>query len=82
MAQAVRCLGIRGRAAIVALSRAAVSFHPYTELINKETEMTGVLRSSRVPSFRRLCETRRAGNSPFLSRRCAVSISTAAQNLS
>lgn len=42
MAQAVRCLGIRGRAAIVALSRAAVSFHPCTELINKETEMTGV----------------------------------------
>ena len=36
MNQAVRCLGVLGRAAIVALSREALSFLPYTELINKE----------------------------------------------
>ncbi len=34
MGQAVRCLGVLGRAAIVALSREALSFLPYTELIN------------------------------------------------
>jgi D-arabinose 1-dehydrogenase-like Zn-dependent alcohol dehydrogenase len=33
---------IRGRAAIVALSRESLSFVPYTELINKETEVIGV----------------------------------------
>ena len=42
MGQAVRCLGVLGRAAIVALSREALSFLPYTELINKEAEVIGV----------------------------------------
>jgi propanol-preferring alcohol dehydrogenase len=42
MNQAVRCLGILGRAAMVALSRDALSFIPYTELINKEAEVIGV----------------------------------------
>ena len=42
MSQAVRCLGILGRAVIVALSRESMSFVPYTELINKETEIIGV----------------------------------------
>ena len=42
MNQAVRSLGILGRAAMVALSRDAMSFIPYTELINKEAEVIGV----------------------------------------
>jgi propanol-preferring alcohol dehydrogenase len=42
MGQAVRCLGILGRAVIVALSRESMSFLPYTELINKEAEIIGV----------------------------------------
>jgi hypothetical protein len=42
MGQAVRCLGILGRAPIAALSRESISFRPYTELINKETEVIGV----------------------------------------
>ncbi|MFN2476287.1 MAG: alcohol dehydrogenase catalytic domain-containing protein [Chthoniobacterales bacterium] len=42
MSQAVRSLGILGRAAIVALSRDALSFVPYTELIGKEAEVIGV----------------------------------------
>jgi D-arabinose 1-dehydrogenase-like Zn-dependent alcohol dehydrogenase len=42
MSQAVRCLGILGRAAIVALTRDALSFLPYTELINREAEVIGV----------------------------------------
>ena len=42
MNQAVRCLGILGRAAMVALSRESMSFIPYTELINKEAEVIGV----------------------------------------
>jgi propanol-preferring alcohol dehydrogenase len=42
MSQAVRCLGILGRAAIVALSRESLSFLPYTELISKEAEVIGV----------------------------------------
>lgn len=42
MTQALRCLAVRGRAAMVALSREALSFIPYTELINKEAEVIGV----------------------------------------
>ena len=42
MNQAVRCLGVLGRAAMVALSRETMSFIPYTELINKEAEVIGV----------------------------------------
>ena len=42
MGQAVRCLGVLGRAAIVALSREALSFPPYSELINKEAEVIGI----------------------------------------
>lgn len=42
MTQAVRCLDILGRAAIVALSRESLSLLPYSELINKEAEVIGV----------------------------------------
>jgi hypothetical protein len=53
MGQAVRCLGILGRAAIVALSRESISFCPYTELINKEVEIIGVSDhlASELPSL-------------------------------
>jgi propanol-preferring alcohol dehydrogenase len=74
MNQAVRCLGILGRAAMVALSREALSFIPYTDLINKEAEVIGVSIIS-PPSFRPSCAMRRAGSSSFLSRLCASSIS-------
>ena len=55
MGQAVRCLGVLGRAAIVALSREALSFLPYTELINKEAEVIGVSDhlASELPSLMR-----------------------------
>ena len=42
MQQAVRCLGIQGRAAMVALSRESVSLLPYPDLISKEAEVIGV----------------------------------------
>lgn len=42
MVQAVRCLGVLGRAAVVALSREALSLFPYTDLISKEAEVIGV----------------------------------------
>ena len=42
MQQAVRCLGIQGRAAMVALSRESMSLLPYPELISKEAEVIGV----------------------------------------
>jgi D-arabinose 1-dehydrogenase-like Zn-dependent alcohol dehydrogenase len=42
MQQAVRCLGIQGRAAMVALSQESISLLPYPELINKEAEIIGV----------------------------------------
>ena len=62
MRQAVRCLGVLGRAAIVALSREALSFLPYTELINKEAEIP--IRSAiRVPSS----EFRISSVSPIIS---------------
>ena len=42
MQQAVRCLAIQGRAAMVALSRESMSLCPYPELINKEAEIIGI----------------------------------------
>jgi propanol-preferring alcohol dehydrogenase len=59
MGQAVRCLGILGRAAIVALSRESLSFFPYTELINKEVEIIGVSDhlASELPSLMRYAQS-------------------------
>ncbi len=42
MGQAVRCLGVLGRAALVGLTAESMSILPYTELINKEGEIIGV----------------------------------------
>jgi len=42
MGQAIRCLGILGRAALVGLTAESMSVLPYTELINKEAEIIGV----------------------------------------
>jgi len=42
MRQAVQCLGVLGRAALVGLTAEAMSILPYTELINKEAEIIGV----------------------------------------
>ncbi len=58
MNQAVRCLAILGRAAIVALSSDSLSFLPYTELINKEAEIIGVSDhlASELPSLIRYAQ--------------------------
>jgi hypothetical protein len=55
----VRCLGVLGRAAIVALSREALSFLPYTEMINKEAEVIGVSDhlASELPSLMRYAQS-------------------------
>jgi propanol-preferring alcohol dehydrogenase len=42
MGQAVRCLGVFGRAALVGLTAESMSVLPYTEVINKEVEIVGV----------------------------------------
>jgi len=42
MGQAVRCLSVLGRAALVGLTGDALSVLPYPELINKEVEVIGV----------------------------------------
>jgi len=42
MEQAVRCLGVFGRAALVGLTAESMSVLPYTEIINKEAEIIGV----------------------------------------
>ena len=42
MGQAVRCLGVFGRAALVGLTAESLSVLPYTEVINKEAEIIGV----------------------------------------
>jgi D-arabinose 1-dehydrogenase-like Zn-dependent alcohol dehydrogenase len=42
MRQAVQCLGVLGRAALVGLTAESMSVFPYTELINKEAEIIGV----------------------------------------
>jgi D-arabinose 1-dehydrogenase-like Zn-dependent alcohol dehydrogenase len=42
MGQAVRCLGVFGRAALVGLTVESMSVLPYPEVINKEVEIIGV----------------------------------------
>lgn len=42
MRQAVQCLGVLGRAALVGLTKESMSIFPYQELINKEAEIIGV----------------------------------------
>jgi propanol-preferring alcohol dehydrogenase len=42
MQQAIQCLGVLGRAALVGLTKESMSIFPYTELINKEVEIIGV----------------------------------------
>ena len=42
MRQAVQCLGVLGRAALVGLTAESMSIFPYPELINKEVEIIGV----------------------------------------
>jgi len=42
MGQALQCLGVLGRAALVGLTEESLSILPYTELINKEVEVVGV----------------------------------------
>jgi propanol-preferring alcohol dehydrogenase len=42
MGQAVRCLSVFGRAALVGLTMESLSVFPYTEVINKEAEIIGV----------------------------------------
>jgi propanol-preferring alcohol dehydrogenase len=42
MRQAVQCLGVLGRAALVGLTAEAMSVLPYSELIHKEVEIVGV----------------------------------------
>jgi len=42
MGQAIRCLAVFGRAALVGLTAESLSVLPYTEVINKEAEIIGV----------------------------------------
>lgn len=42
MQQAIQCLAVWGRAAMVALSKESMSLLPYPDLINKEAEVIGV----------------------------------------
>lgn len=42
MQQAVGCLAVQGRAAMIALSKEFLSLRPYPDLINKEAEIIGV----------------------------------------
>ena len=42
MQQAVQCLGVLGRAALVGLTSESISVLPYPELINREAEIIGV----------------------------------------
>jgi D-arabinose 1-dehydrogenase-like Zn-dependent alcohol dehydrogenase len=42
MRQAVQCLGVLGRAALVGLTADSMSIFPYPEIINKEAEVVGV----------------------------------------
>src|SRR5437870_6294833 len=64
MRQAVQCLGVLGRAALVGLTADSMSVLPYPELINKEAEIIGVSDhlASELPG---LIEFARAGKLHF-----------------
>jgi D-arabinose 1-dehydrogenase-like Zn-dependent alcohol dehydrogenase len=59
MQQAVRCLAVQGRAAMVALSRECMSLLPYPHLINKEAEVIGASDhlASELPLLMNLART-------------------------
>jgi threonine dehydrogenase-like Zn-dependent dehydrogenase len=61
MGQAVRCLGIFGRAALVGLTAESMSVLPYTEIINKEAEIIGVSDhlASELPALMELARERK-----------------------
>jgi len=42
MCQAVRCLAVQGRAALVGITEKAFEIAPYDEVLNKEAEIIGV----------------------------------------
>jgi len=60
MGQAVRCLGVFGRAALVGLTEQTMSVLPYTEVINKEVEILGVSDhlAAELPSLMQLARSR------------------------
>jgi propanol-preferring alcohol dehydrogenase len=64
MNQAVKCLAVRGRAAIAGLTNQSMSIHPYSQIINKEAEIIGVSDhlASELP---RLIELARVGKLNF-----------------
>ena len=64
MRQAVQCLGVLGRTALVGLTKESMSIFPYTELINKEAEIIGVSDhlASEIPT---LLEFARSGKLSF-----------------
>ncbi len=64
MRQAVQCLGVLGRAALVGLTAESMSIFPYSEIINKEAEVIGVSDhlASEIPS---LIEFARSGKLSF-----------------
>jgi 2-desacetyl-2-hydroxyethyl bacteriochlorophyllide A dehydrogenase len=59
MGQAVRCLGVFGRAALVGLTAQSMSVLPYTDVINKEVEIIGVSDhlAAELPSLMQLART-------------------------
>ena len=64
MRQAVQCLGVLGRAALVGLTAESMSIFPYTELINKEVEIIGV-SDHLATEFPALMEFARSGKLCF-----------------
>src|SRR5438552_8006536 len=64
MRQAVQCLGVLGRAALVGLTGESMSIFPYTELINKEVEIIGV-SDHLATEFPALMEFARSGKLCF-----------------
>jgi 2-desacetyl-2-hydroxyethyl bacteriochlorophyllide A dehydrogenase len=59
MGQAVRCLGVFGRAALVGLTAESISVLPYTDVINKEVEIIGVSDhlAAELPALMQLART-------------------------
>src|SRR5947208_10158988 len=64
MRQAVQCLGVLGRAALVGLTAESMSILPYPELINKEVEIIGV-SDHLATELTALLEFARSGNLRF-----------------
>lgn len=70
MQQAVRCLGIKGRAALAGITQESFAIAPYEELLNKEAEIVGVSDhlASELPQLLKWAQEGKLNFTPIVTR--------------